>query len=504
MVSALNATRAFDAANGIDTHSGPVSDIASFTANAKNYQPMQTTSSMRATAATNATKLSGMIGNQASTTGSSGGNYTATNADGSTTTYVNGVPTTTPAGTGNGSGSGSGSGSGTDTGGGTADDGSGADTATTSTDGDPSDPNSIAGQVSALKSAATAKIASITTSLQGLQATADASSNALIQSTVAMFQSRITDMEQTNSADDQVTTQEGIRTGRARYAPVLQAGILSGEEQAGAQKITDLNNQMLQTVAQAEQAQNAGDLKSFNDLMDETDKINSDLNTSIVALHTAALNQQKEIDAQKTAQFTQASTTLKNNLATSKAAAPALVSQLAALTDPSAKADLIQQTATQLGVDPSVLLGEVTDAASTDEKNSLDIENIKSEMQSRADSDSRAATKAGSSSSTGGSTGGQLTVNKQGLFDTGSLTTLGAALTNGGTLGGQTYNGKGTDGYVDPGLYNSLYQSAKSKYGAAAAEQFMTKYPPKKYINPSNAGSTELDPAISAALGVAS
>lgn len=345
-------------------------------------------------------------------------------------------------------------------------------------------------QVAAIQSAAKTKIASITSQLSTIQANADAASAALIESIKTMFNGRIADMEESNAGVNADVTAIGNRTGRARYAPVLQAGILSDSEQQGVARVTELQGQELQLVAQANQARAQNDLTGFNDQMDQINKVDDDMTAAITKLHADAMDQQKFIEQKKTDDLNAQKTKLDMELSTSKAAAPGLIDELSKLTDPAAKADLIAATAKELGVDPTVLTGDVESAASTQEKASLDIANIKSEIAARNNKTT--------GSSSGGATGGNLTVNKQGLLDTGSLTTLGAALTTGGTIGGQNFAPKGSDGFVDPNLYDALYTNIKSNYGAAAAQQFLTKYDPKKYINPSNATNTGLDPAITA------
>lgn len=47
---------------------------------------------------------------------------------------------------------------------------------------------------------------------------------------------------------------------------------------------------------------------------------------------------------------------------------------------------------------------------------------------------------------------------------------------------GQKYNGKGADGYVDPGAYLSLYQSWIDNKGLT--QDFVKQYPPALYVNP--------------------
>lgn len=456
----------FNAEGGYDAHTTTTAPV--------NSSPMQTTTALRTTAATNGAKLDNTMANMTTATA------TKNAAAAALPVPVKGSSVTDAAGR---------------TGVAEFDPNTGKPLADATPP--PVDPNSVDGQIAALKTAATSKIAGINTTLDSLQGQVDASSNALIESIKAIYASRINDMEQSNEGVLADKTAIGIRTGRQQYAPVLQAGIISDEEQQGIGRIAALQGSMLQLIAQAQQARSASDYSAFNDKMTALDKVNTDLNTSIQSLHAAALAQQTQIDNEKSTAFNEAHTTLQDNMDKSKAAAPALVTELAGMKDPAKQAALIAETAKQLGIDPGVLAGDVQTASRTDQKAQLDMENIKNEMANRNENTAIARDKVNNAAPAGGS---GLKVNKQGLFDTGSLTTLDATLSSGGTLGGTDYNPKGSDGYVDPDLYNTLYLNIKASYGEAAAQQFLNnaKTSPEKVINPANADSADLDPVIAA------
>ncbi len=77
--------------------------------------------------------------------------------------------------------------------------------------------------------------------------------------------------------------------------------------------------------------------------------------------------------------------------------------------------------------------------------------------------------------------------NFSGMFETG-YTSPNSALIH--------FNGRGTDGFVDPNLYNQQYQYIKATYGNPGIAAFFKKFPPAKNVNPAAVGSGELDPVI--------
>lgn len=94
--------------------------------------------------------------------------------------------------------------------------------------------------------------------------------------------------------------------------------------------------------------------------------------------------------------------------------------------------------------------------------------------------------KYGSASTVGGTT-------TQQLAEADQLLTFGLKSND----GSQTlYNGRGSDGYVDPGLYTAIFNTLDTAGKAA----FLKKYPPAKNLNPQNIGSASLPTPIANAL----
>lgn len=69
------------------------------------------------------------------------------------------------------------------------------------------------------------------------------------------------------------------------------------------------------------------------------------------------------------------------------------------------------------------------------------------------------------------------------LTYTGDTIAQGASfLDQGGEANGQTFNGRGSDGYVDPGAYLTLYHNWTSSGGLT--KDFLKEYPPDQNVNP--------------------
>ncbi len=105
--------------------------------------------------------------------------------------------------------------------------------------------------------------------MEQLRATASASSNALIASIQQRYAQRAEDMKNTNKAYMAGAVNQGIVSGRARYAAEMQSNILSNEESMGMRRISDLEAEKVSLIIQAEQAKNADDFKMLQAISDK-------------------------------------------------------------------------------------------------------------------------------------------------------------------------------------------------------------------------------------------
>jgi hypothetical protein len=99
------------------------------------------------------------------------------------------------------------------------------------------------------------------------------------------------------------TTKVGIKTGAQRYAPNVQAGILSGEESAGLARISKLNAEENSLILQANQAADDQNFKLLNQRMEMLSNTRKEKAQAIqTQLENAqkqdALERQKKIDQQ--------------------------------------------------------------------------------------------------------------------------------------------------------------------------------------------------------------
>lgn len=251
--------------------------------------------------------------------------------------------------------------------------------------------------VAAATAKAQTQIDYATSTLDSIKAQSDAATSALIDSITQTYGARIALMNDSNSRVLAAKDQEGIRSGRARYASGLQEGILSDEEQQGVARVAQLQGAMLSAIAAAQQAQNQEDLTLFNSRMTSLNTISDNLQTQVQSLQTNAYNQLKAMQDQQTADINNAKTQQQMALDKAKAVAPAITEQLAALTDDSARADFLQEYSKQSGLSMDVLLGAVETAQQDSDKNKLDLENIQSQIEDRKVSNSIAQQNANTS-----------------------------------------------------------------------------------------------------------
>lgn len=246
------------------------------------------------------------------------------------------------------------------------------------------DPNSPEGQIASAKTEGAAQVKYANDTLDTIHATADAATQALIASIKQIYGARITQMQDSNSRILGGKTQEGIRSGRARYATDVQNGILTDEEQSGIMRVATLQGEMLQEIAKAQQAQNAEDLTVFNSRMEKVAKIKSDLADQVSKIHQSAIDAQKaQMEAKKNALDMDKTT---NDLVQSKAkaSAPAIIETLKTFKTATERSDFLEAYAKKTGIPMDILMGTVSTAADDKTKADLALENVRSEINARA------------------------------------------------------------------------------------------------------------------------
>lgn len=106
-----------------------------------------------------------------------------------------------------------------------------------------------------------------TDSLDALRARMSAASQALIDSIKQKYEQRKAAMADVNTRSLAGLTQIGLKSGRARYAPEVETGILSSEERAGISRLASLDAEESSLIAQAQMAHEENDFKLLNQRM---------------------------------------------------------------------------------------------------------------------------------------------------------------------------------------------------------------------------------------------
>lgn len=234
------------------------------------------------------------------------------------------------------------------------------------------------------------EVAQANATLDSISGMADSATAALITSIQQTYAARISAMEDTNKRILSATTESGYRSGTAQYAPQINAGILTDQEQQGINRVAQLNGEMLSAIAQAQSAQTSQDLDIFNDRMTTLSKLDDELQTTVSGLQKNAIDELQNIQTANKNAFDEQQTQQQNSINTAKAAAPALAQQLNGM-NPADAASLISETATQLGIDPKVLMGEISTSLTAEQQDKLNMQNIQSEMTARTASTQNSA-----------------------------------------------------------------------------------------------------------------
>ncbi len=232
----------------------------------------------------------------------------------------------------------------------------------------------------------------VNSNFDSMKLTSSATTQALIDSIKAKYASRITKMEDINKRSLAAKEKMGYRSGRARYASLIQEGILTGEELDGQQRISELHAEELSLIAQAEKAQ--GDLemelldKHMTKLSDIQDRKVAELqNLSRLTIDRERLaldkiKQERDISKQDEEMMYKKSQEVSG----------AMLDSFSSLKTDSEKSAFIEKMAKEHGVDPDVLLSDINDGLVKQGKDALDIAKIKADInQSNASADASRA-----------------------------------------------------------------------------------------------------------------
>ena len=200
---------------------------------------------------------------------------------------------------------------------------------------------------------ATLGVQNTMTELNNLKLRMDAHSSALIDAITNQYNTLIQQQEQANAAYEGGTTTEGIVSGRARYAPILQGGIITAAISSGIQKISDLQAKKNSLIIDA---QNAADEKNFKLLQEKMSAYKDTVKEERIAaqnMYENSIKASTEARQQAKDQFTQMQKE-------AELIAPTVSGLLTG--DEATDSELIQQIARDRGIDdPQFIIKAVQD-----------------------------------------------------------------------------------------------------------------------------------------------
>jgi len=188
----------------------------------------------------------------------------------------------------------------------------------------------------------------------------DAENDPMIQNVKDIFNRRIEEMKTINTAMQGQVALAGSRTGLARYASQMQAGLISQETTKGMNRISELESQKLTAIQQAKQAlkSNAKDKwKTFNEFMDTATEAYANKVQAVKDLHTFLKDEEDRAQNQKKADLELQKLVRTEGEATADTIAGSLYATIG--DDISGNMEYIVSVAEDYGIDPNVLVNSI-------------------------------------------------------------------------------------------------------------------------------------------------
>lgn len=229
----------------------------------------------------------------------------------------------------------------------------------------------------------TQRVTAANETLDSIKTKGTAATSALIDSIKKTYQARISLMEASNKRLLGAKEQAGLKSGRSKYLTELHKDVISDEEQQGLTRVADLEGKMLSLIAEAEVARSNKDLEIFNARMDELNDASDDMQTTVRDLQKLSFDKLKEMRDADKAESDMAKDALQMQLDKSERAAPALATAMAGLKTSQEKSAFVLEYSKRTGIPPEVLLGDIEKSAKEDEKKKLDIDNVRSQINTR-------------------------------------------------------------------------------------------------------------------------
>ncbi len=262
-------------------------------------------------------------------------------------------------------------------------------------------------------------------------------------------------------------TQNAARSGALQFANDMTTQFLNDEQDRANQRLADIVTRENNAIMKSNAAYKAGDVKAFSAATKELKDAQTAKTKGISDLAKATNEALKTFQAQQKAQATQAKQQITDNIRISTANASIIAKNLkdSNITDPKKREAYIAGMAAKLGInDPSYLESAVS-------KIELSNKNTESTINKREQPKAPAGAK-----TKGGTDGGY----KYTPDDVATYTSL---MNKGGTdPTGKRYNGRGADGYVDPGTYIAAFNDWVNINGGTP--QGFVKQFPVTNVNP--------------------
>lgn len=136
--------------------------------------------------------------------------------------------------------------------------------------------------------------ADINSAFSGFAATADASTQNLINSITAMYGAQIEAMKEQNRRSLGTLSSFGVRQGTSRYAGEVQQGLLSAEERAGLERINNITAQMSSKIAEANSNLTDKKYQLFLKNREEISTLRKDAQKTLIDIQDKAIKRQEE------------------------------------------------------------------------------------------------------------------------------------------------------------------------------------------------------------------
>lgn len=296
----------------------------------------------------------------------------------------------------------------------------------------------------------------------------DPAAAAAVAQIQAKYDQQIELMKQKNAIVLGGAKMTASRNGGLQYANDMYSSFLSDEQDRANSRIMDLVNQETSLILKAQMAYKTGDLKALSQATAAYDKANNDKIDAINKLLTATNNQTKALQAQQKLDASTSKASLAADVSKSNNLGVAIAKNIAdsGETDQGTIDSYIQEMADQYGItNTDILKNAVTKAQQQNSKDALAAKNTQSVIDKRNQVKTPAGKKA-----PGGGTDGAYT------YSGDDIGTYSNFLNQGGKVPeGTTYNGRGSDSYVDPGTYVYAYNDWIKNGGTP--QGFVKKFP---------------------------